>query len=465
MNKASLKNAVAVGLFCSLAGMVTAPFAQAYDFTRDLQMGMSGEDVRQLQIILNSDPDTQIATDGPGAPGQETYYFGPLTETALEKFLAKKSTELSNQVSMMTEDAAPSALTDEADLTSATANAPIGGSRTSSSTKCSSSTLPVVGDTFVTKGSFTVRNGADKNYSALGKQTDGVSATIIAGPVIQNGLHWYQVNYATGTDGWTRAVVLKDHMVTVPVHTVCKTERPEHTATSTPATHATSTVHQGGWGNGSSTHDSDRPDPIVKHPVTQPTIPVVPVVVTPAKATNPTNPVKSEGKSGSDANPKPKQKPGDLTETNTKDNTTVLDNMKGRGQTTPTGSKMPGIGNTPVGGGSDSNQTKPTVVKPTFTTDILKLVDTVVKNAIIKSSAGSDHKDRFEPKTPTKTVVTPGSDHQGHEPTKPSVVVGGGVKAAVGTGVKAAGTVQTVTQTTQKKEIPGASSKVVDSRR
>ena len=51
-------------------------------FTLDLQFGMIGNDVKELQKYLNSHG-FKIAEQGVGAPGFETNYFGPLTQKAL----------------------------------------------------------------------------------------------------------------------------------------------------------------------------------------------------------------------------------------------------------------------------------------------------------------------------------------------------------------------------------------------
>ena len=57
----------------------------AYTFTRNLTIGSTGEDVRELQKILNAEGFT-IAKTGPGSPGNESTYFGLLTKQALIKY-------------------------------------------------------------------------------------------------------------------------------------------------------------------------------------------------------------------------------------------------------------------------------------------------------------------------------------------------------------------------------------------
>jgi len=61
-------------------------------FTRSLSLGMSGEDVKALQMYLNQ-KGFIVSTAGAGSIGKETTYFGPATKTAVIKFqLANKIT-------------------------------------------------------------------------------------------------------------------------------------------------------------------------------------------------------------------------------------------------------------------------------------------------------------------------------------------------------------------------------------
>jgi peptidoglycan hydrolase-like protein with peptidoglycan-binding domain len=60
-------------------------------FGRALENGDSGDDVKRLQQLLNSDPDTAVASVGIGSVGNETDYFGSLTEQAVQKFQMKHS--------------------------------------------------------------------------------------------------------------------------------------------------------------------------------------------------------------------------------------------------------------------------------------------------------------------------------------------------------------------------------------
>lgn len=64
------------------------------EINRTLKLGDRGEDVKELQIILNRDPATRIATQGIGAPGNESTYFGARTLAAVRAFQTKYAFEV-----------------------------------------------------------------------------------------------------------------------------------------------------------------------------------------------------------------------------------------------------------------------------------------------------------------------------------------------------------------------------------
>lgn len=63
-------------------------------FLRTLNIGMSGEDVRELQKFLNTDSETRVSSSGAGSLGNETNYFGLATHRALIAFQEKHRTEI-----------------------------------------------------------------------------------------------------------------------------------------------------------------------------------------------------------------------------------------------------------------------------------------------------------------------------------------------------------------------------------
>ena len=75
----------------------TCVFAQTNTsgpFTENLSLGSTGTQVIALQKILNQSADTRIAESGPGSPGKETDYFGPLTAAAVGRFQEKYANDI-----------------------------------------------------------------------------------------------------------------------------------------------------------------------------------------------------------------------------------------------------------------------------------------------------------------------------------------------------------------------------------
>lgn len=71
-----------------------------YQFKKDLKIGDTHIDVKELQKLLNSNPQTQIATSGAGSVGNETNYFGNLTKQAVIKFQNNHASEILTPVGL-----------------------------------------------------------------------------------------------------------------------------------------------------------------------------------------------------------------------------------------------------------------------------------------------------------------------------------------------------------------------------
>lgn len=77
--------------------MITATFPgipKEFRFTRYMRFRDKGIDVKYLQIILNADPETRLASTGVGSTGNEVETFGNITLNAVKKFQQKYAAEI-----------------------------------------------------------------------------------------------------------------------------------------------------------------------------------------------------------------------------------------------------------------------------------------------------------------------------------------------------------------------------------
>src|SRR3989344_3845724 len=78
----------------STMGGAPATGGTGFTFMKNLKMGDSNSDVKQLQMVLNASADTQVAASGVGSSGNESMYFGGLTKAAVIKFQNKYASEV-----------------------------------------------------------------------------------------------------------------------------------------------------------------------------------------------------------------------------------------------------------------------------------------------------------------------------------------------------------------------------------
>lgn len=97
MQLTSVRHAVAIPVLVALL----LPVAAGGAILRTLKRGDRGEDVRELQQILNRDLETRVAPAGYGSPGHETDYFGTLTFQAVRKLQEKYARDILAPVGLL----------------------------------------------------------------------------------------------------------------------------------------------------------------------------------------------------------------------------------------------------------------------------------------------------------------------------------------------------------------------------
>ena len=78
-----------LSLFLALPALSHAQATNECSFSTTLEMGVIDESVRCLQVYLNNNG-FQLATEGPGSPGNETNKFGSLTQAGVIKWQTAK---------------------------------------------------------------------------------------------------------------------------------------------------------------------------------------------------------------------------------------------------------------------------------------------------------------------------------------------------------------------------------------
>ncbi len=81
---------------------MASPIFAVDTFTSDLHVGVSGPEVKLLQVFLNSNLSTIVAEVGSGSKGSETEYFGELTKTAVIRFQELHASEILVPVGLST---------------------------------------------------------------------------------------------------------------------------------------------------------------------------------------------------------------------------------------------------------------------------------------------------------------------------------------------------------------------------
>ena len=149
--------------------------ASAFSFPTNLKLGSRGEEVKNLQILLNQDKDTQIATSGAGSPNNETTYFGPATKRAVINFQNKYKAETLNPIGLTKGTGFVGALTRKKLSTMGTSGTTV--TTTTPTTTCLTKYDPKTGKLCVTTTSTAVQTCLTKYDPKTGKLCSQITGT------------------------------------------------------------------------------------------------------------------------------------------------------------------------------------------------------------------------------------------------------------------------------------------------
>ena len=124
LNAGIINSTQAAALMASTTSTTTTStgLGSCYQFTTQLSVGSTGEAVRQLQMVLNSNPATAlaVAAGANGSAGHESTYFGAATSAAVMKYQAWKGIAQVGQVGPQTRAALNASCTTSTTTTTTT---------------------------------------------------------------------------------------------------------------------------------------------------------------------------------------------------------------------------------------------------------------------------------------------------------------------------------------------------------
>ena len=183
LNAGIINSTQAAALMSSVSGSTTTTttgLGSCYQFTTQLSVGSTGEAVRQLQMVLNSNPATAlaVAAGANGSAGNESTYFGSATEAAVMKYQAWKGIAQVGQVGPQTRAALNASCTTTTTTTTTTGTTTTGTTTTGAvsvglSTDNPSSNTIVTGQATADLAHFTFTGSG--TVTALTLQRTGIS--------------------------------------------------------------------------------------------------------------------------------------------------------------------------------------------------------------------------------------------------------------------------------------------------